>query len=80
MKFDEINESLFGVLDKKYCNLFYFMMVFGFVGLFLTAGGLIYGAAVSGSFNPIQFVLIMLQPVFLYLITRVQYSMCMRAL
>ena len=72
--------SLFGPLDKSYCNYFYYLEVL-FFGIFVfTVGMALKTMLTQKKYDPAQLFLIMLQPLTMYFVNRLYYSMCVGSL
>ena len=72
--------TLFGPLDKSYCNYFYYLEVL-FFGIFVfTVGMALKTLLTQKKYDPAQLFLIMLQPLTMYFVNRLYYSMCVGSL
>lgn len=73
-------QTLFGPLDKSYCNYFYYLEVM-FFGIFIFMIGMVLKTVVTKkSYDPMQLFLVILQPLMLYFVNRLYYSMCLGSL
>jgi len=73
-------QTLFGPLDKSYCNYFYYLEVM-FFGIFVFMIGMVLKTIVTKkSYDPMQLFLVVLQPLMLYFVNRLYYSMCVGSL
>ena len=73
-------QTLFGPLDKSYCNYFYYLEVM-FFGIFIFMIGMVLKTIVTKkSYDPMQLFLVILQPLMLYFVNRLYYSMCLGSL
>ena len=73
-------QTLFGPLDKSYCNYFYYLEVM-FFGIFIFMIGMVIKTiATKKSYDPMQLFLVILQPLMLYFVNRLYYSMCVSSL
>ena len=72
--------TLFGPLDKSYCNYFYYLEVL-FFGIFVfTVGMALKTLLTQKKYDPAQLFLVMLQPLTMYFVNRLYYSMCVGSL
>lgn len=72
--------DLFSPLGKQYCKYFYFLTVF-FFALFVFSCLSVLSTLVSkGSLNIADSMVLITQPLLLYFINRLYYSMCMGSL
>ena len=72
--------TLFGPLDKSYCNYFYYLEVL-FFGIFVfTVGMALKTLLTQKKYDPAQLFLVMLQPLTMYFVNRLYYSMCIGSL
>ena len=72
--------TLFGPLDKSYCNYFYYLEVL-FFGIFVfTVGMVLKTLLTQKKYDPAQLFLVMLQPLTMYFVNRLYYSMCIGSL
>ena len=72
--------TLFGPLDKSYCNYFYYLEVL-FFGIFVfTVGMALKTMLTQKKYDSAQLFLIMLQPLTMYFVNRLYYSMCVGSL
>ncbi len=77
---DNLLHVLFGPLDAGYCNYFYYLSVI-FFGMFaFTAISVLMKLLKRKKPTLVQTVTLLSQPLLLYFINRLQYSMCFRAL
>ena len=73
-------QTLFGPLDKSYCNYFYYLEVM-FFGIFIFMIGMVIKTITTKkSYDPMQLFLVILQPLMLYFVNRLYYSMCVSSL
>ena len=71
---------LFGPLDKSYFNYFYYLEVL-FFGIFVfTVGMALKTLLTQKKYDPAQLFLVMLQPLTMYFVNRLYYSMCVGSL
>ena len=72
--------TLFGPLDQTYCNYFYYLEVM-FFGIFVFTLGLVLKTVITQKKNdPMQMFLVILQPLTMYFVNRLYYSMCVSSL
>ena len=77
---DNLLSVLFGPLDARYCNYFYYLSVL-FFGMFtFTALSVLMKLFKSKKPTLVQIITLLSQPLLLYFINRLQYSMCFKAL
>ncbi len=79
---DSLNNKLFGPLDKKYCNYFYYLTVFIFILFILSILTFLYSAIVN-KFSIAQLALFLYMSLVygaMYLQNRLLYSMCINSL
>lgn len=73
-------QTLFGPLDKSYCNYFYYLEVM-FFGIFIFMIGMVLKTIITKkSYDAMQLFLVILQPLMLYFVNRLYYSMCVGSL
>ena len=72
--------TLFGPLNAGYCNYFYYLSVFFFAVFAFTTVSVLLKVVKSKSLSLVSVVTLITQPLLLYFINRLQYSMCARAL
>ena len=73
-------QTLFGPLDKSYCNYFYYLEVL-FFGVFVVVSFLSLKTIVTKKkYDFTQLFLVMLQPLTMYFVNRLYYSMCIGSL
>ena len=72
--------TLFGPLDQTYCNYFYYLEVL-FFGIFLfTVGMVLKTLMTQKKYDPAQLFIVILQPLTMYFVNRLYYSMCVNSL
>lgn len=72
--------TLFGPLDQTYCNYFYYLEVL-FFGIFLfTVGMVLKTLMTQKKYDPAQLFIVILQPLTMYFVNRLYYSMCINSL
>ena len=72
--------TLFGPLDQTYCNYFYYLEVL-FFGIFLfTVGMVLKTLMTQKKYDPAQLFIVILQPLTMYFVNRLYYSMCVGSL
>ena len=72
--------TLFGPLDQSYCNYFYYLEVL-FFGIFIfTVGMVLKTMLTQKKYEPAQLFLVVLQPLTMYFVNRLYYSMCVGSL
>lgn len=78
---NEIMDYLFGPIGREYCLYFYFLSVFAFVMFVITLLSIVM-LAMKGKtkFSMLESVLVVFQPLLLYFVNRIFYSMCVNAL
>lgn len=77
---NNIIQSLFGPLDATYCNYFYYLSIF-FFAIFLFSSLNLLKKLFDGKKLDVQGVLIvLLQPLLMYFINRLYFSMCVGSL
>ena len=74
-------DYLFGPIGREYCLYFYFLSVFAFVMFVITLLSIVM-LAMKGKtkFSMLESVLVVFQPLLLYFVNRIFYSMCVNAL
>ena len=74
-------ENLFKPLDARYCNYFFYLSVISFVVLCVTVGGFVLSLVKGKSkLRVTDMILIASQPLILYFVNRLNYSMCVNSL
>ena len=68
--------SLFGPLDKSYCNYFYYLELTFFAVFVFMAGIVVKTVLTKKNYDPMQLFLVLLQPLTMYFVNRLYYSMC----
>ena len=72
--------TLFGPLDQSYCNYFYYLEVL-FFGIFVfTIGMVLKTVMTQKKYDHTQMFLVILQPLTMYFVNRLYYSMCVGSL
>ena len=72
--------TLFGPLDQTYCNYFYYLEVL-FFGIFLFTVGMVLKTLITQKkYDPAQLFIVILQPLTMYFVNRLYYSMCVGSL
>ena len=77
---NEIMDYLFGPIGREYCLYFYFLSVFAFVMFVITLLS-IFMLAMKGKtkFSMLEGTLVVFQPLLLYFVNRLFYSMCVNS-
>ena len=73
-------KDLFSPLNQQYCDYFYFLSVIFFVFFLLAAANVIMSFVGKKSMKLTDALIIVTQPLLLYFINRLYYSMCVGAL
>ena len=73
-------QDLFSPLNQQYCDYFYFLSVLFFVLFVLAAGKVIMSFFGKKSMKVTDGLIIVSQPLLLYFINRLYYSMCVGSL
>jgi hypothetical protein len=73
-------ESLFGPLDQSYCNYFYYLEIIFFAVFVFMTGVSIKTMLTKNKYDTMQLFLVVLQPLTIYFINRLNYSMCIGSL
>ena len=80
----KLEELLFSPLSKKWCSFYYFIMLFSYIGFVFVVISSIYSLFLIKKFKFNQFLLLTVLPIlnsfFMYLISRLGYSICVGAL
>jgi len=71
---------LFGPLDKSYCGYFYYLEVMFFCIFVFMIGIAIKTIFTTKKYDPMQLFLVVLQPLMIYFVNRLHYSMCVGSL
>jgi len=72
--------TLFGPLDQSYCNYFYYLEIL-FFGIFVfTIGIALKTMFTQKKYDTAQLFLVILQPLTMYFVNRLYYSMCVGSL
>ena len=77
---NDLMHSLFGPLNAGYCNYFYYLSVFFFAVFTFSAVSVLLKVVKRKSPSLVQVMALLTQPLILYFINRLQYSMCAGAL
>ena len=73
-------QTLFGPLDRAYCNYFYYLSIF-FFALFAFAAAKCVLTLVKGKkLGVMECMMTLLQPLLMYFINRLYFSMCVGSL
>jgi len=72
--------TLFGPLDKSYCDYFYYLEITFFVVFLFMAGVAVKTIVTKKKCDPLQLFLVVLQPLMMYFVNRLYYSMCVGSL
>ena len=73
-------DMLFGPLDRSYCSYFYYLEIM-FFGIFvLMIGVSLKTVLTSKKYDLMQLFLVILQPLTIYFVNRLHYSMCVGSL
>lgn len=72
--------SLFGPLDQSYCNYFYYLEVLFFSIFVFTIGMVLKTIMTQKKYDATQMFLVILQPLTMYFVNRLYYSMCVGSL
>ena len=78
MKFDM--NTLFGPLDQSYCNYFYYLEILFFSIFVFTFGMVLKTIITQKKYDATQMFLVILQPLTMYFVNRLYYSMCVGSL
>tara|TARA_B100001769_G_scaffold260003_1_gene240264 strand:- start:41 stop:283 length:243 start_codon:yes stop_codon:yes gene_type:complete len=73
-------DMLFGPLDRSYCSYFYYLEVMFFCIFVLMAGVALKTILTSKKYDSMQLFLVILQPLTIYFVNRLHYSMCVGSL
>lgn len=73
-------QDLFSPLSQQYCDYFYFLSIIFFVFFVLAAGQVVMNFFDKKSMKLTDALIIVTQPLLLYFINRLYYSMCVGSL
>jgi hypothetical protein len=73
-------QTLFGPLDKSYCDYFYYLEITFFVVFLFMAGVAVKTVVTKKKCDPLHLFLVVLQPLMMYFVNRLYYSMCVGSL
>ena len=77
---NELMHTLFEPLDGGYCNYFYYLSVFFFAVFAFSTVTVLLKVVKRKTPSLVSVLTLLSQPLLLYFINRLQYSMCARAL
>jgi len=77
---DNLLASLFGPLDARYCNYFYYLSIFFFSVFAFSLATVVLNLLKGKKVNMTTTFVILLQPLIVYFINRLYYSMCVGSL
>ena len=77
---EELMQTLFGPLDARYCNYFYYLSVFFFAVFAFSVGSVLMKLLNNKKVNVTESFVVLLQPLLVYFINRLYFTMCVGAL
>jgi len=77
---EDLMNTLFGPLDARYCNYFYYLSIFFFAVFAFAVVNVLLKLFKNKKVDATETFVVLLQPLLVYFINRLYFSMCVGAL